>query len=63
MLVYQKTMLDRYYCMKSFCHLKNALKSSFLYDRITIMARKSTKDPYVLKTPVPEQRLTSIEHH
>ena len=34
MLVYQKTMFDRYYCIKSFCHLKsleNTLKSSFLY--------------------------------
>ena len=31
MLVYQKTMFDRYYCKKSFCHLEKALKSSFLY--------------------------------
>ena len=35
MLVYQKTMFDRYYCIKSFYHLKtfekNALKSSFKY--------------------------------
>ena len=34
MLVHQKTMFDRYYCIKSFCHLKTlekALKSSFLY--------------------------------
>ena len=31
MFVYQKTMFDRYYCIKSFCHLKNASKSSFLY--------------------------------
>ena len=34
MLVYQKTMADRYYCIKSFCHLKlgkNASKSSSLY--------------------------------
>ena len=33
MLVYQKIMFDRYYCIQSFCHLKtleNALKSSFL---------------------------------
>ena len=30
MLVYQKTMFDRYYCIKSFCHLKT-LESSFLY--------------------------------
>ena len=34
MLENQKTMFDRYYCLKSFCHLKtweNASKSSFLY--------------------------------
>ena len=35
MLVYQKTMFDRYNCIKSFCHLKtlvkNASKSYFLY--------------------------------
>ena len=59
MFMYQKTIFDRYYCMKSFCHLKtlekNASKSSFLFTTC-IMARK--KHP-VLKTPVPEQRLTS----
>ena len=42
MLVYQKTMFDCYYCIKSFCHLKtlgkkNASKSYFC---ITIMAGK-----------------------
>ena len=31
MLVYQKTMFDRFYCIKSLCHLKTASKSSFLY--------------------------------
>ena len=35
MLVYQKTMFDRYCCIKSFCHLKffekKASKSSILY--------------------------------
>ena len=30
---------------------------------ITIMARKSMKDSYVLKTPVPEQQLTSVQRH
>ena len=32
--MYQKTMFDCYYCIKSFCHLKpleNASKNSFLY--------------------------------
>ena len=35
MLVYQKTMFDLHYCIKSFCRLKileNAPKSSFLYN-------------------------------
>ena len=27
MLVYQKTRFDRYYCIKSFCHLKTLEKS------------------------------------
>ena len=32
MLVYQKTMFDRYYCIKSFCHLKTLEKRKlFLY--------------------------------
>ena len=31
MLVYQKTIFDRYYCIKSFCHLKTLEKSSYLY--------------------------------
>ena len=34
MLVYQKTMFDRYYCIKPFCHLKTLEKgfiSPFLY--------------------------------
>ena len=34
MLVYQKTMFDRYYCIKSFCHLKTLEKrfeKFFLY--------------------------------
>ena len=34
MLVYQETMIDRYHCIKSFCHLKTLekhFKSSFLY--------------------------------
>ena len=34
MLMHQKTMFDRYYCIKPFCHLKtlkNASKGYFLY--------------------------------
>ena len=53
MLVNQKIMFDRYYCIKSFCHLKtlekNTSKSSFLY---YYNGGKSMKDPKVLKTPV-----------
>ena len=61
MLVYQKTMFDRYYCIKSFCHLKTLEKTlQLVHFCITMMARKSMNDLYVLKTPVPEQRLTSF---
>ena len=61
MLVYQKTMFGCYYCKKSFCHLKT-LEKHFekLIFSVTIMARKSMKDSQVLKTPVPEQRITSF---
>ena len=71
MLVYQKTMFDRYYCIKSFCHLKTLEKRSKkvhiffftiisdLYKVTAIMARKSMKNSKVLKTLVPGQRLTS----
>ena len=41
MLVYQKTMFDRYYCIKSFCHLKTLEKTlRKVIFCITIMARK-----------------------
>ena len=60
MLVYQKNVFDRYYCIKSFGHLKTLEKrfEKFIFC-ITIMAHKSMKDSYVLKKYVPEQRLTS----
>ena len=60
MLVYQKTMFDPYYCIKSIRHLKtwkNASKSSFC---ITIMAHKTMNGSKVLKTPVPKKQLTSF---
>ena len=61
MLVYQKTMLDGYYCIKSLCHLKTLEKGlQKVHFCITIMARKSMKDSNISKTPVPEQRLTSF---
>ena len=63
MLVYQKTMFDRYYCIKkAFVTWKHASISPFC---ITIMARKSMKDSKVLKKPVPEQTcviLTSLNY-
>ena len=31
MLVYQKTMFDRYYCIKIFCHLNSLEKRFILY--------------------------------
>ena len=45
MLVYQKTMFDRYVCIKTFCQLKTfrkALRKVHVF--ITIMARKSMND-------------------
>ena len=37
MLVYQKTMFDRYYCIKSFCHLKTLEKR---FKKIIFVAQK-----------------------
>ena len=55
MSVYQKTMFDRYYCIKCILLLENfgkpAQKVVFC---IIIMARKSMQDLSVLKMPVPE---------
>ena len=45
--MYQKTMFDRYFCIKSFCHLKTLEKRlEKLTFYITIMARKSMKNLY-----------------
>ena len=58
--MYQKTMFDSYYCIKSFCHLKTfgkTSKSSFLY------YYKGTQkhEGFVgFEMPVLEQRLTSL---
>ena len=50
-MLYQKTMFDRYYCIKSFLSLENfgktLRKDHFC---ISIMARKSMKESYVLKS-------------
>ena len=63
MLVYQKTMFERYYCIKSFCNLKTLGKrfEKFIFvllQDVYIMARKSMKDSLVLNKPVSEKRLT-----
>ena len=47
MLVYQKTMFDCYYCIKSFCCLEKHF-GKFIFI-IPIMARKSMKDSDVTK--------------
>ena len=63
MLVYQKTMFDHYYCIKSFCHLKtleNTSKSSFLY---YYNCAKKHEGSQVLKKPGLEQRPTSFQRH
>ena len=70
MLVYQKTMFDRYYCIKvskgakfrnqkvimSLENWKNASKSSFLY---YYNGAQNHEGFVCFKKPVPEQRLTS----
>ena len=56
MLVYQKTMFDRYFCIKSFCLLKSLDKRFEKF--INVLLCKIMKDSVVLKKPVPEQRLT-----
>ena len=59
MLMYQKTMFDRYYCIKSFCHLKTmeiASKSSFLY---YYNGAQKHGGFISFEKPVPGQRLAS----
>ena len=59
MLAYQKTMFDRYYCIKSFCHLKTLEKR---FEKIFLYYCNGTQKHeglVGLKKPVPEQRLTS----
>ena len=59
MLVYQKTLFDRYYCIKSFCHLKTLEKSfkrSFLYYKNGAQKHEGFVG---FEKPVPKQRLTS----
>ena len=58
--MYQKSMFDRFYCIKTFFRLKSLeklLQKVFL--PVPIMARKSTLPANVLKTALPGQRLTS----
>ena len=60
MLMYQKSMFDRYYCIKLFSRqktLEKLLKKLFL--PAPIMSRKSTLPANVWKMLLPRQRLTS----
>ena len=57
MLVYQKTMFDRYYCIKSFCHLETLEKRFEKFILYNYNGAQNMKD---LKSPVPEQRFTSF---
>ena len=58
MLLYQKSMFDRYYCIKPFSFARklwrNCFKKFFLSE--PIMSRKSTLPANVLKMPLPGQR-------
>ena len=56
MLVYQKTMFDGHYCIKSLSHLKTLEKTlRKVMFCITIVVCKSMKHSWVLNTPVPGQ--------
>ena len=50
MLMYQKTMFDRYYCIKSFCHLKTLEKRFEKFILYYYNVTQSMKDSYVLKS-------------
>ena len=59
MLVYQKTMFDGYYSIKSICHLKTLekrIEKFILYYHNGMQKHEGFE---VLKKPVPEQRRTS----
>ena len=58
MLVYQKTMLLLHKVILSLENFGKMLRK--VHFCFTIMARKSTKDSFVLKKSVPEQRLSSF---
>ena len=44
MPVYQKTMFDRYYCIKSFCHLKTLEKRFEMFIFVRTRIRKYTME-------------------
>ena len=56
MLLYQKTMFDHYYCIKTFFRLKTL-------EKFEIKALKSMLPVNVLKMPLRGQRLTSSTGH
>ena len=61
MLMYQKSMFDRYYCIKTFSRsktLEKMLQKVFFFVYSTL-ALKGTLPANVLETPLPRQRLTS----
>ena len=65
MLVYQKTMFDHYYCIKSFCHLKTLEKR---FEKINFCTCITDYSPQrhegfiVFKIPVTEQRLMLLNN-
>ena len=65
MLMYQESMLDHYYCIKTFFRSKtfgeiasNCFKKFFL--PVPTIARKSTLPAIVLKMPLTGRRLMSL---
>ena len=61
MLMYQKSMFDRYYCIKIFSPLKKLWRKCFekFFFLVPIMAQKGTLPANILKMPLPGQRLMS----
>ena len=63
MVLYQKTMFDRYHCIKSFCHLKTLEKRSEKFIFALLSCAQMHEIFVGLKEPVLEQKLTSSIRH
>ena len=65
MLMYQKSLFDRYYCIKNIFSLENFgenASKTFCFP-VPVMARNGMLPANVFKPPLPGQRLTSCWRH